>query len=907
MCKLDKKMIWITAIFAVFFYLSVITVSAKTEMPEAENQFIIMFDVSGSMGDFDESKCIHDMIALFVDRIPKNQYPVKIAIIPFDTEPGNLAGMDEKWWVIKDDNDIENKTKIKEKIAKLNYDGQDTDLGKAFRYCSELLAEMRIENKECRQVVLFLTDGIIDYASREKKLDRVLESYDTLMKAADTFPEDCYFLGIVPKGETIDKQVEYESREDSQAPALRLIRYCKVAVPETYQERMEEAVNAMANFVARLKERQPEGQLYESRNVYVEFGNKQSSNEEKAEVLDQIALTYDDFLQSVFHTKIISKDNIDLKQGYNFALSDVLDEVDISIIPNTGSIYERRDIVYRLLAEDCIHIDGYPNGSELEISGSGSAVTIKMMNPEPGNYCIRSDLEEQLLVKLKYAAYGNLNIVVQPPIARGLLGQEIEISGTVVDKCGKKLTEIQMQNIELWSRYTGENKYSVVEKTNGGDFTQKIVLKRPGENYITFGIEYNDEKNNSSPSGVSNFTKEILPICVVVPKVMYQVLWDTDELTAQTRTTCRISPYSEWNEEVWNISAENCMTYLGDKWTMQINDVKTEMKLSEDKNSFIAETVFPEPGNYLIEFINESTGGSIKKNVNVTTPEIQMEIESEGVVKSDIPIRVAIDKGKVELESCHLCILDEKGDLCKEQDIILKNSEGKYIFIPEKIGTYRILVSADGTETFEKQLKVINHPPKETENYSGKLEYNCSLFGKCISEEIDIRNWFIDPDGHPFEIRFAQNPYFKVEPEIINSKGEMKIRIIRKSNAYIHLPHKENINFELADIYGAKNQDLRSIVVKENGVRLIVVGILIIGITVFLIIAYAVRRSNMIKIKVYKNGIRRRSILMPKNKRKRIYRKIEKNILRVYKVNNVIYYSYQDGEERLVENNIINL
>lgn len=466
-----------------------------------EYHFVVVYDVSNSMEDVDKYKQVRDMIALLLDKIRSDMFPVKLAILPMagscpavDTvEPGD--GL--LWWELESYDSGNIKT-IKEKLKDLEYKGY-TDIGQALQACNQKLSKMRGDSEDCTQIVLFVTDGFPDCsgASRDKKFEAIWDSYNNAIEVAETFPIEAYFLGIVPDEASRESILTYNDDHTG------IIKYYDNPVPEAYAAKMIEVSQCMQKFCEILHGRQGEGATHPAQIYEVGWNSPDAIN-----TVDRI---YQKFFEQAFSAKATERKEQELTQGITFNVPEIVSECNITIIPDAKAFEEQKDKVQKCLQQLTV---SYENElCEFFKADSEYAVTVRLVNPKAGSYTLKC--EDIASATLRFYAYGSIQIVPDQSYVEGHVGEEIHFTGELRNGAQRKLSSdvekfIKLSIIEL-------DKSEYVSEYDGEKWSVDLTLDEPGQYAFTLKMEYDDTQNGDPLSGVSQFYAQIPLYADIVP------------------------------------------------------------------------------------------------------------------------------------------------------------------------------------------------------------------------------------------------------------------------------------------------------------------------------------------------------------------------------------------------------
>lgn len=599
-----------------FFAMSVMWGLHPRVIYANETQLVVVYDISGSMQSADPYGQAEDTIAMFLDKIPAEQYPVKIAIIPFSTDAEVLKkNLSDGWWYIADEND-EAREELKNKIYELSYNGKDTDIEMALTRCSKAMEQMKASASDGNQIVLFITDGYTDISSdmgKNNKFEKIVESYNRLIKAGETFPADCCFLAIIP-------DVKNTNMKDIIKDGNKVTYYFNKAVPEKYQEKMLEVIDGAERFFELLTQRQSKKMMYKSRLEMIDWQIKG--------VIDQVNNIFGEFFDEVFNTYTVSKKNVSLRDGYEFEIPQMIEEVGITIVPESSSVKERRDNV-KLLEDDGIYVIHKGKEQNYNMSSSRSAITLKITSPSSGLYKIKTD-KIPFTCSLKFSSYGALKIEAEDIPQTGILGEKITLKGRIVDGDGNLISTNEGKNIRLWLKNQESNEKVQINLTEGVEFEYDYVLTNVGEHYIAYEITYDD----TNLDGVFAFVETVDLPHIVVPKVQYKCESINEDFYAGDEVGFKVIPYSIIDDDEIEVSAEACSAYLMDQWEVYTSENEEKMsEIASDKKGFTVTYSFPDEGNYVLNWKNKNTGQILQQDVEIKSRQIQLTDFFEEIIK----------------------------------------------------------------------------------------------------------------------------------------------------------------------------------------------------------------------------------------------------------------------------------
>lgn len=462
-----------------------------------EHHFVIMYDVSKSMETSDPNDWVKDSVAQFINRINPKVYPIKLAILPFAGEcpaAGISKPSDNRDWFDIENHDSEVLGNLTKEIQKLEYAYSNTDIGKAFEECNRILEEMSDGvDKNYAQTVLFVTDGFIDTTGLNinDKFVNIERSYRKVLEAADNFPTDALFIGIVPDDNmreallTFSGQVSNGKRE--------VVVYYTYDVPTDYGYKVEDYTKCVSTFVNSLKKRQG-GRV--TSNVYeVNWGNKNISS-----VFDDI---YNKIFEDKFNTSTNRLSNEDLDSGISFYVSEIVNDLTI-IIRSSATDYDvQRADIEKWRSEVSITRNG--EACEFDTTYTDYAIIVNIKNINTGIYTLKCNGARfsDLLVN----AYGRIGIQACKTVRNGMVGEKITFSGTI--NIPKDLQDYI--TVEAYSSMDEETASTYATSYKDGIWKVSFIPEEEGVYNIYLKVVYNDTEFSSDSSGISIFqaTKEL--------------------------------------------------------------------------------------------------------------------------------------------------------------------------------------------------------------------------------------------------------------------------------------------------------------------------------------------------------------------------------------------------------------
>lgn len=879
----------------IYVLLFVCTTTAANEETE-EYHVVIMYDVSASMKDVDNKKQAADMIVRFVNQIPHNRYPLKVSVVPFATKPVSLA---EKyaggWWYLKDENEDIRLAELGEAVSTQEYDGKHTDIGQALQYCRDMLIDMRSDVKNCRQFVVFITDGLID-VGKESEFVKNIDSYQKVLDAADTFPEDCCFLGIVPAEEAIADKITY--KKDAEGNRKCVINYVGHPVPGEYQEEAVNVVNAMDRFIERLSARQPGKQLYKSKLENVNWNDKN--------VLKKLEKIYETFFEDIFNTGTIEVDGADLGDGYTFSIpEDMLVEAVANVEPEENAVEKKREIIQKIITDGGITVLREGKECQYKILNSRSSVTIKLINPNPGNYTIRCTVASNISCDLKFLAYGKVKMDADADVNTGVLGQSVRLQGKILKSDGESVSRETMDRIKVWIRNVNTGEKKELPNSENSEFSYDYVLDAVGDNYLTLGMTYDDSQEKDKMEGVSCFSAESEPFCIHVSDVDYELGDIPEKIYNWEKVTIPIIPYSILDDQKYSVDASVCYEKLNHSWVLSVNGQEQEkLILSEDGKSFVTEQIFKEKGRYNLEFQNEMTGQIIQREVDVENAPVLITLPETAGIGEKITVQIAVSGEVEDPLPYEMLILDEQENILERKKSELKSEQGSAEFIAEQKGKCEVRVNISGYDTSSRVIEITNNAPVKTEIFPESLEISCFLWGKKCVDTVDVSKWFTEKDGHRYEIVFKDNDYYEMTPKTISSDDNMTISIKRKSKWPVHLPKKSVIKVSAVDQYGMESS-VYELMIHENISVWLLRGIAgIIAIIIFTIIARILRVARCETYYIYKENIYVKKTRLPKKEGVPQPVKVGNDHIEVIYRKDGSEYIYRGEQKSIINNNI---
>lgn len=562
---------------------------------EPMNHIVVMYDVSGSVKKVDDEKRMLASLCGFLDEIQVTR-AYKIAVIPFATEcPENESLMNgsEYWWEVRNSNS-ESRSNLKKKVLNLSYNGNDTDIQKALEKANQVLEEMRVGSEPYKEIVLFITDGVVDVPKTEDgtRLDNIIKSGREIPAIANDFPVDSYFFAVVPDEATLKKLITY-------TPDGKIKEYYGKPVSEEQQTGAAEALDCINRFVARLNERAPKDRPERARVYEMDW----SSSEKFQEMLET-------FFEDVWETSTTSVNDVDLSSGYSFFIPEGVQEMDITIEPKADPVNEQQRRVTSLLKS----IRLLKNGEVLPIepNDSRNSLNLKLSDPLTGIYTLES-AETEYPVRLSFKTYGDIHAEMPSEMIRNVLGARVSINGQIVYGQGVPLSEESLQYVTVALGEEGGNISAggPVEKSpfplDGSFFQGNYELTCTGRYYVPLTLTYDDTGRTGDVAGVSRFSDTVY-FQADVPEPAYEgrgrCIFGKDHLIE----FC-VYPYAQLAGDRHEISARACEGFLGDLWVLRVpGEEDKPLALAEDGSCFQMEQAVEESRQESIQLINLTTG-----------------------------------------------------------------------------------------------------------------------------------------------------------------------------------------------------------------------------------------------------------------------------------------------------------
>lgn len=470
---------------------------------QCEYHFVVVYDVSGSMLEADQDKQIRNMISLLVDKIRSDMFPVKIAVLPFASDCPAISTLEPPgsapWWYAESYNSSA-LIQLKQQVKKLEYTRYDTDIGKALQTCCHVLSEMSKDVDSYTQAVLFITDGLPDLpaSTTEDKFRAIYASYEKAMQAAEEFPRDTFFLGIVPDESSRNSVLTYGSGDE-------ITRYYGYNVPKQYREQMYHASQCMQEFSRVLTERQTEGWNYSPEIHEINWQGTEVSNN-----VDQI---YNAFFEKVFHASATEKLQQDLEHGVNFSVPETVSEINITLIPDAKNIQEQQELVQLCTQQLMAACD--KGACEPFITDSENAVTVRLIDPVAGDYTLKC--AGITSANLRFYAYGSIQIISHDESLEGVLGKEIRFGGRIVNGAQQPLSEASLKYIHLSVTGVDDEGKTITPVTqihNDGSWDAVFTPEKDGEYKFKLNVSYDDTDLAGFSDGISRFAAQPKQIVV---------------------------------------------------------------------------------------------------------------------------------------------------------------------------------------------------------------------------------------------------------------------------------------------------------------------------------------------------------------------------------------------------------
>lgn len=564
-----------------------------------ENHFVIMYDMSPSMKNADDR--LKGMVADFLVKVPTRLMPYKIAVIPFagrcpQTDALENGGTD--WWEIQTGNG-EAKQKIKNALSELGYE-PFTNIEEALRTCAETLAAMREDSGACSQTVLFITDGLIDLPGGQSRIDDIIASGKRVPDIAGDFPDDCKFWAIMPDEDTKNTFVTYDGDGN-------VLTYNGTKVGSGQQEGIRAVFTCLEDFCSRLNELGREGMGTRAGTISMDWTK---------DTLQNFKGAYTEFFESIWDTTTVTREQVELDAGFEFAVPEGTAEVNITVMPEIEDPARCRQAARRLAEDGALFVtrDGAPQRADC--SGSIYTVNVKLINPPAGTYCLQTSIKEECRFTLDFLTYSDLKISVDKQSVTKALGSTVVLEGSVVDSTGKQITGRTACGLtmEAWvsAEPGGDGNRAAVE-LDEGRFQCGVTASRVGDSFLTLHLVYDDTDQPQIPGGVSKFGRQET-ITITVPEVSYA---GGAARRFPTGIALELRPYSELPEGRADVPAEAAKKYLNDDWAVRLLDEQgaetgpdIPMELSEDGTCFVLEC--GGAGAKTAVMLNRTTGETVE-------------------------------------------------------------------------------------------------------------------------------------------------------------------------------------------------------------------------------------------------------------------------------------------------------
>ncbi len=860
---------------------------------DEEYHIVIVHDVSGSMKQVAGYEQVVYMIDEFIDRIPKAQYPLKIAVVSFADQPYAITENNGRsWQYLKDYKNQSLLDNIKNNVNNTEYDGSNTDIGRAMEYCADILEDMqRGTEKKSRKIVLFITDGLID-VNTKKGFEEDIESYKDLMTAAERIPEDCYFLGLIPSKESLGNRLQYEYDNAADKEVIR--KYLGIAVPDDKRKEITEVADGMKNFQNRLRERHPKEQLFKADLCEL--------NWKDADVMKQIRKKYDDYFKAVFRVDSVIYDNI--LSELEFKIPGTSETI-INVTPHLDNIEEKRELVESIIQNKKIRVQK-KDGTQIDclVINSGISATVKLFDLEPGIYIIQCFDEAEMQFDIAFYSYADVDILLDRGSWIGCLGETVRITGKINDNQENSDMDFE-EYLKLWIRDLADDSYEEIEVEPDGSFAGEYILRSAGSKYITIGATYDDSVSEDNIVGVTSFTVETSALEVSASDVSYELIVSPEDVKCGETVTFHLAPYSMVGSEKKTVKAEICEEYMEDQWELFVDgDSKGELELSPEGEYYEIETSFSEEKKYIITLKRNGTDTDISKSLQVNNSTFSVTAPKEVILGKPVHVDIRLKNG-INVDEGKITVTNPNGEICEETQLDFSSGKAEYEFTTKAKGDYELNIEVPGHESLKKTLSVLNNAPKATDLFQDHVvRIACLPWGECFAEE-NIKGWFVDPDDHDFDVKFGDNEYFEVVPkniENVQMKDKITIKIRRKSLLPVHMWKTTELPITVIDKYGEESPELK-LVVKEEPDKLVVIMIVIIlSIATFPLIVGLYHRSTAVKIIIRYNG----------KKEKTIWPKAKTGVRKDCTVKgNPITVTYNDGdfyytEERKSQQKVIN-
>lgn len=477
---------------------------ADIDEAELEHHFVILYDVSYSMGESDSNGWVRDSVAQFVKRISPSMFPIKLAILPFAGEcPERKADIINQIygndWIYLEARNIGELDKLTSRIQKLKYEYPNTDIGKAFEKCNQLLNDMSKDAENCSQMVLFITDGFIDTkGDNDIKFATIADSYNKVIAASKAFPIEARFVGIVPDDGMRKSQLIFGNGIDENHNR-KVKKYYTYDVPPEYAYKVESYTKCVSEFLDKLKKRQS-GHI--ASNVYeVNWADKNVSN------------TIDEIYNKIFENEFNTKTNIfyekDLDSGVSFNVPEIVNNLTINIRSGSDDSQSQKNDIARW--RDRVSIicnSGEP--CKFNISTTEYALIINVENISPGVYTLKcNDATSSILL---VNAYGDIKLSTDGNSKDGVVGEEMTFCIAIEDLQNPQ----DYTSVEVYDKQSGKNITSTVNiKYENGKYTFSFIPDKEGVFEFILKVTYDDTEKQNDAMGISTFqTTEVFTVHV---------------------------------------------------------------------------------------------------------------------------------------------------------------------------------------------------------------------------------------------------------------------------------------------------------------------------------------------------------------------------------------------------------
>ncbi|MFR8170926.1 MAG: vWA domain-containing protein [Marvinbryantia sp.] len=884
------KKIWAAImglIFTAIMSLTGIPVMAQEE--SVENHFVIMLDTSGSMKNIDSQRQTGDMIMRFINKMPLASYPAKLSVMLFDTETRDCLVEDGNPWYYLPDGSKGNQM-IKNALGEIEYEGGYTDIRKALAHGMDVLQQMREGVSECRQTVLFITDGFLDVAGdgQNSNLTNICSAYEEMIKLAEQFPEDCCFMGIIPEIESVPKSVAVFSEEGEKT----VINYSETPVNgEEMQKYLMKVVNGVEEFSNILESRNPPTQTYRSKTEKIRLDDPGRS---AMELIDE---QYEAFFGALFHAKTKEIKTEDLADGVDVTIPEIVGEVNIAIVPDGASQEEILQKITKLTQDDGVRIKTGDSEVGFLMEYTDTSVNLKITDPQSGEYTLSSAEEIKGTVTLKFTSYGELKLQCEEVSTEHVLGDTLQIKGKLTGPNGEAVSDDCMKHVKLSVTEAGSDRELAITDVEGSSFTAEYPLNRTGAYYLTVKWEYSDLTSEESV-GITDCWDWGETIYVEVPEVEYALKEVPEKSICYENVPFVLKPYSIAAEKTLAVRAEDCEQFLEDSWIVRINGEEAGRAAADtQRGGFYFDKKFTEEGNYTVEFYNERSGQSLSTEISVAYVPLQLEVPEEGALGNEIEIVVKHPQEISEADQCEITVTDENQEICQQKTVSFEEGRAGVSFRPEKEGNYYVTAQAGSMEQVSGEIQIVNHAPEKTADMPERLIIPCMLYKSC-GTEVDVGTWFTDPDSHSWTVQFSENEYFEPDSSAVNSEGGTQVRIGRKTERRIHLPQTAELSYTIVDEYG-KTGVSGTLLIEEKIAGEIKWGVLLLAAVVIFVFwgSRKIYRDQRIPVTIhYGGGSFTRWILQREGKRKVIRRHWRKLAIVWFEDGNILYeYQGQTG------------